>query len=100
MNIVRTERELINLGFPDKAAEIDVSAVDYEPTVVFTIYVGTGGDLKYVPAGQTAAVTIKNVPDAFYVVGAMAKIVSTGTTATDIVAMWTNTDLTVAGYIE
>ena len=63
-------------------------AVDVVPhdTDIFQkglLYIGVGGDIKVMPAGQTTFVTFKNVPDGtFFPMPVMA--VHTDTTATDM----------------
>lgn len=49
------------------------------------LYVGTGGDVAVVPAGSATAVTFKNVPTGAYLWVKTSKVMSTNTTATDIV---------------
>jgi hypothetical protein len=73
------------------AVNIDVSAADYEATGEhingFTIYVGTGGDVK----GDTIngdTVTYKNIPSGHEKATLFKKIYSVGTTAADIVVQW------------
>lgn len=50
------------------------------------LYVGTAGDLSLIPAGGTEAVTLKNHPVGYVAVQAR-RVLATGTTATDIVAL-------------
>lgn len=49
------------------------------------LYVGTGGDLVVRAAGDTVAVTLRNVQDGSYIKGSFARVM-TATTASDIVA--------------
>lgn len=51
------------------------------------LWVGSGGDLSLIFRGDTAAVTIKNVPDGFLVPFRVKRVRATGTTATDIVSL-------------
>ena len=50
------------------------------------LYVGTAGDLTLIPAGGTVAVTLKNHPVGYVAVQAR-RVLATGTTAEDIVAL-------------
>jgi hypothetical protein len=51
------------------------------------LYVGVTGDVAVIFAGDTAAVTLKAVPVGILPVQ-VTKVMSTGTTATDIVALY------------
>ena len=62
------------------------------------LYIGTGGDVKVILAGVTGAsgsglptageaVTFKNVPDGSFLPVIVDYVLSTGTTASDIVAL-------------
>jgi hypothetical protein len=51
------------------------------------VYVGTGGDLNLVAAGDTAAVVLKNVPTGSLLPLKVARVKSTSTTATNLVAV-------------
>ncbi|MBL0948338.1 hypothetical protein [Brevundimonas sp.] len=50
------------------------------------LYVGTAGDLTLIPAGGAEAVTLKNHPVGYVAVQAR-RVLATGTTAEDIVAL-------------
>lgn len=50
------------------------------------LYVGTAGDLTVIPAGGMVAVTLKNHPLG-YVAVQVRRVLQTGTTADDIVAL-------------
>lgn len=53
------------------------------------LYVGTGGDVVVVPAfNSTAPVTFKNVPSGTVLPVVAQRVNATGTTATDIVALY------------
>tara|TARA_R100001224_G_C4029922_1_gene152686 strand:- start:383 stop:655 length:273 start_codon:yes stop_codon:yes gene_type:complete len=69
------------------AQEVTLSDSAEVSDVPFNIYVGTGGDLKVdTEDGQT--VTLKNVPSGTYIdFIKIKKIYSTGTRASDIVAI-------------
>ena len=69
------------------AQAVTLSDVANVSDVPFNIYVGTGGDLKVdTEDGQT--VTLKNVPSGTYIdFIKVKKIYSTGTRASDIVAI-------------
>lgn len=52
------------------------------------LYVGTGGDVKVTMAGNGQVVTFKNVPDGCFMPIFVKRVWSTGTTATDILALY------------
>ncbi len=52
------------------------------------VWVGTGGDVAVVGIGQTAAVTIKNVPAGTLLPFRLDRVNSTNTTASDIVGIY------------
>lgn len=58
------------------------------PDMARGLYVGTGGDVVLIPKGGSASVTLKNVPQGSYVLFAVKRVLSTGTTASNIVAGW------------
>ncbi len=60
---------------------------DGEPAVVRAIFVGVSGDIKGVVLGTTAAVLFTAVPAGIFNV-AFTHIQSTGTTATNMVALF------------
>lgn len=51
------------------------------------VYVGVSGDVAVVPALQDTSVTFKNVPQGTILPVKVKKVLSTGTTATDMVAV-------------
>ena len=51
------------------------------------VYVGTGGDIALVLVGSSTAVTYKNVADGTWMPVLAIQVLSTGTTASDIVRM-------------
>jgi hypothetical protein len=51
------------------------------------LYVGTGGDVAIVPTGSATAVTFKNVPAGAHLWIKTSKVMSTNTTASDIVGI-------------
>lgn len=59
----------------------DVTVFDQESG----IYVGTGGDIAIVSIGSSTAVTYHNVPSGTFLPIAAKQVLSTGTTASDIV---------------
>ncbi|QQQ19555.1 hypothetical protein JIP62_05540 [Brevundimonas vitis] len=74
-------------GSPARRAE----AVTPSDTVDLTtyakaLYLGVGGDLTLIPAGSTAAVTLKNHAGGYVPVQAR-RVLATGTTAQHIVAL-------------
>ena len=72
--------------FPSNCATITKSDTNtHEPPVI--VYVGVGGDVAIVPPMSTTAVTFKNVPSGGVVPCKASKIMSTNTTATDMVAV-------------
>lgn len=48
------------------------------------LYVGTGGDVAYLPRDSAASVVKKNVGSGQYILANVKKVLSTGTTASDI----------------
>lgn len=51
------------------------------------LFVGTGGDVAVLPAGNTASVIFANVPDGSFLPCQVKKVLATGTTASDILAL-------------
>jgi len=51
------------------------------------IFVGTGGDIALRLIGNSTTVTYKNIPDGTFLPVLADKVLSTGTTASDIVRM-------------
>lgn len=66
---------------------LDVSAVDYDRENGFTVFVGTGGDVK-VDTLDGSTLTYKNLQDGSYMAVICTKVYSVGTTASDILAQW------------
>lgn len=52
------------------------------------LYVGTGGDVAIMGAGNTTAVTLKNVPSGTFLWVRVSQFMSTNTTASDVVGCW------------
>lgn len=52
------------------------------------LYVGTGGDVVAILKGDAAAVTFKNVPTGAVLPVAVRRVQATGTTASNILALW------------
>jgi hypothetical protein len=53
-----------------------------------SLFVGTGGDIA-LKNGEGDSVVFKNIPNGIFLpVKAVKKVFATGTTATDIVALW------------
>lgn len=52
------------------------------------IYVGTGGDINMIAAGDTAAVPLKNVPTGTILPVRAKRILATSTTASNLVALY------------
>jgi len=76
-------------AFPEGADEITPSDTDtHEPPV--TVYVGVTGNVAIVPAGEpaSAAVVFKGLPAGSVVPCRAVKVMATGTTATDLVALY------------
>lgn len=74
-------------GAPARAAwpVVPADETDLSPFAK-ALYVGTAGDLSLIPAAGTVAVTLKNHPVGYVAVQAR-RVLATGTTATDIVAL-------------
>ncbi len=51
------------------------------------IYVGGAGDIAVIPIGQTTAVTFVGVPAGTFLPVVVSEVVSTGTTATDLLKL-------------
>lgn len=72
---------------PDFVTEaLSVSAGDAGLDSV-VLFVGTGGDLEVVPAGQATSVIFKNVADGSFLPIVITEIKSAGTTADDLIAL-------------
>jgi hypothetical protein len=52
------------------------------------IFVGTGGDISCLMAGNNTSVTFKNVPNGSFLPIFVKRVNATGTTATDIIALY------------
>lgn len=53
-----------------------------------SLFIGTGGDVTAIAVGDDAAVLYKNLPDGSYLNVQVKAVLDTGTTATDIVALY------------
>lgn len=76
---------------PTRAVAVTASdATDTTATATKGCWVGTGGDLavKFVGDSAGSAVTLKNVPSGTYVPGAFCRVMSTNTTASNIVSFY------------
>lgn len=75
-----------NIGVATRASAVTKS----DSTVVNcrALYVGGTGDVAVIPYGQTGAVTFPAVPAGTILPIACAKIMSTNTTATNMVALF------------
>ncbi len=71
---------------PTKTVAITKSdSTNLTGTVTKGIFVGTGGDVAIKLIGDSAAVTLVNVPDGTFIPGSFARVMSTNTTASGIV---------------
>ena len=73
-------------NIPENVASVtpnDSTDISYDAC----LYIGTGGDVKLTAADGTT-VTFSNVPSGTFMPVAARRIWSTGTTASDIVALW------------
>lgn len=68
------------------AAAVTTHNTNELPVVARALWIGGAGDVSVVPAGQHSPVTIKNVSGVLPV--SVKQVRTTGTTATDIVALW------------
>lgn len=59
---------------------------DTVDTPAGSIYVGVSGDITCIPAGQSTQETFKAVPVGFFPV-AVSRVMATGTTATNLLAL-------------
>ena len=64
-----------------------ITPSDSAETVCSQIYVGVTGDVKVVPAGGSVGVVFKAVPAGAVLPIRCKKVLSTGTTATDLVGL-------------
>jgi hypothetical protein len=72
----------------DNSEAVDLSSHDYTPSGPRRrLYVGGTGDVKVDLVGGETAVTFKTVPVGFLDVH-VTKVYRTGTTATNLVALW------------
>lgn len=65
---------------PSDSADLSVDAR--------SIYVGVGGDIALIPIGGRTAVTFKNAAAGSVIPVQTARVMSTNTTATNLVALW------------
>lgn len=66
----------------------DITNDDGEACVSRALFVGVGGDVTVVMAGEIVTKTFKNVPDGAILPIAVRRVMSTGTLAEDILALW------------
>lgn len=79
----------INLNDPATfAAAITPHNSNSLPDTPRALYIGTGGTLVLIPAGQTTSVTLVNVASGQVLPIRATHVLATGTTATNIVALW------------
>ena len=71
----------------ESAASVDISSTDYTSQIGANLYVGTGGDVK-VDMFKSGTVTFSNVQDGSYLPIKVTKVYKTGTTASDMLALW------------
>lgn len=89
-----TDRKLqYSMGM--RARAVDISSTDFDidsGNRAFTIYVGTGGDIKVDMASAIAdddgPVTFSNVFDGTFMPIIVTKVYKTDTTASNILAIW------------
>ena len=70
---------------PSNTANISESTEAAKSGVV--LYIGTGGDLKVLTSGGDE-VTFTNIQDGSFLPVQVVRVFSTGTTASDIIALW------------
>lgn len=85
-------------SFANYAAGLDSPAFDAAAVaphdandLAFTaraLYVGTGGDVVAILKGDAASVTFKNVPAGTVLPVCARRVLATGTTASNILALW------------
>lgn len=79
---------------PSDTKDLPNAAGDNASAYAKGLYIGTGGNVAVVAAGdqsntlQGTAVTWKNLPSGSYLLGQVRRVMSTNTTATDIVALY------------
>ena len=71
----------------ESAASVDISSTYYTSQIGSNLYVGTGGDVK-VDMLKKGTVTFTNVQDGSYLPIKITKVYKTGTTASDMLALW------------
>ena len=86
MSSANVDRKL-NYSMASRAEDVDVSAADYDADQNVALFVGTGGDIK-VDLVDGGTVTLKNIFDGTFLPIVVDKVYNTGTTASDIIAMW------------
>ncbi len=73
---------------PTKFAAVTKSdSTDLTTIATKGLYVGTTGDVAVMGVGDAAAVTFKNVPAGSFIPGSFSRVMSTGTGASNIVAI-------------
>lgn len=75
-------------GYAARAAAVTLSDATVLSPAPEAFFVGVGGDVVVVPAGNSSTVTLKNVPSGSVVPIACKQFYSTGTTATNLVALY------------
>jgi hypothetical protein len=70
------------------AAVITPANANFTGDIIYTaLWVGTGGDIAVLHTDDTTSVVYKNVPSGSLLPFAVKQVLSTGTTATDIVGL-------------
>lgn len=69
-------------------AVVPADGSDFEHGVATGFIVGTGGDVAILPEFNDDPVTIKNIPDGGFIPIRSRRILATGTTASDIIALY------------
>lgn len=88
-NQVLTNTALDLLKQPTRTAAVTISdSTDVTATCTKGVWVGTAGDLAVKGSGDSSANTLKNVPSGTFVPGALARVMSTNTTASNIVCFY------------
>ena len=84
-----TNTALDLLKQPTRTAAVTKSdSTDVTSTCTKGLWVGTGGDVAIKGAGDSSAVTLSNVPSGMFVAGALSRVMSTNTTASNIVCFY------------
>ena len=73
---------------PERMFSITPHASNELAQTTRAIWVGTGGDLEVVGKGDSSAQVLKNVASGSLIVGRFKQVVSTNTTATNLVGMY------------